>query len=315
MDNYEDTPYPIETPAGRNPPDGAIVDYFLRSAATSELTMTISDEDGAEVAAFSSAPKPIELPPPNVPEYWFAPPTALTKLVGVNRLVWDLRYPAPPTLPYGYFGEPLGYTEYTLADHAVPGLTPRQQPRGPLVVPGKYTVELRAGGETLRQQLTIELDPRVHASQADLIEQRDLALEISRGMKSSTDSYHQVIALRDALADRQKSSSPSELKKIKEPVAALEKKIGDLLKGPKAAPGFGVVNRDLTRLIFSVESADMRPTDTVRTAVRQNCDALNKDLAKWQQLNQQDVASLNARLLKSNLAALPVATGNLSGCK
>ena len=78
------------------------------------------------------------------------------------------------TLPYGYDGKLLEYTEYTLADHAVPGLTPRQQPRGPLVVPGKYTVELRYAGQTLRQPLTIELDPRVTASQSDLTEQRDL---------------------------------------------------------------------------------------------------------------------------------------------
>src|ERR1035438_7411150 len=30
-DNFQDTPYPPETPAGKNPPDGAILDYFLKS--------------------------------------------------------------------------------------------------------------------------------------------------------------------------------------------------------------------------------------------------------------------------------------------
>ena len=60
----------------------------------------------------------------------------------MNRFAWDLRYPAPLTLPYGYYGNLLEYMEYTLADHAIAGLTPREQPRGPLVVPGKYTVEL-----------------------------------------------------------------------------------------------------------------------------------------------------------------------------
>ncbi len=134
---------------------------------------------------------------------------ALTKAAGVNRFVWDLRYPPPLTLPYGYYGDLLEYTEYTLADHAVPGLTPRQQPRGPLVVPGKYTVELRYAGQTLRQPLTIELDPRVQASQSDLTEQRDLALKISRGMKSSYDAYQHVAALRKELAERQKAMNAS----------------------------------------------------------------------------------------------------------
>ena len=39
-DNYQDTPYPIETPAGQNPPDGAILDYCLKTTAASELTLT-----------------------------------------------------------------------------------------------------------------------------------------------------------------------------------------------------------------------------------------------------------------------------------
>jgi photosystem II stability/assembly factor-like uncharacterized protein len=314
-DNYEDTPYPPETPAGQNPPDGAILDYYLNNAATSELSLTIYDDKGAEVASFSSRPKPIDLLPANAPEYWFAPPAALTKSAGVNRFVWNLRYPPPLTLPYGYYGNLLGYTEYTLADHAVPGLTPREQPQGPFAAPGQYTVELRYAGQTLRQPLTLELDPRVHASEADLIAQRDVALEASRGMQSSYEAYHQVAALQDALADRQKSISGPDLKQA---VDALLKEIDSLRNGSKAAPGFGPVNRELARLIFSVESADIRPADTVQSAILQNCSALDKGLARWQQLNhetQQDIASLNAKLKESNLPELPLVNVSTNGCR
>ena len=156
------------------------------------------------------------------------------------------------------------YTEYTLADHAIAGQTPRVQPQGPLVVPGNYTLELRAAGQTLRQPLTIELDPRVHASQSDLVEQLDLAQEITRGMKASYDAYLQVAALRKDLAERQKALNGDELKQAKDAAASLDKKIDAVEKGTRTAPGFGPVNRDLTRLIFSVESADIRPADTVR---------------------------------------------------
>jgi hypothetical protein len=239
----------------------------------------------------------------------------MTKASGVNRFVWDLRYPPPQTLPYGYDGDLLEYTEYTLADHAVPGLTPRQQPRGPLVVPGKYTVELRYDGQILQQPLNIELDPRVQASQLDLTEQRDLALKIVRGMKSSYDAYKEVAALRKALAERQKLTSGADLTKMKEAAASLEKKIDAVEKGSNRAPGFGPVNRDLARLIFSVESADMRPADTVRLAVQQNCDALDKDLSLWQQLNEQDVPSFSAVLAESNAAALPLIAASLGGCQ
>ncbi len=314
-DNYQDTPYPPETPAGQNPPDGAIIYYYLNAAATSELTLTIYDEQSNEIARFSSTPKPVDLPPPNVPEYWFEPPTALTTAAGVNRFAWNLRYPPPATLPYGYYGNLLDYTEYTLADHAVPGLTPRVQPQGPLVAPGQYTVELRYEGRTITQPFIIKSDPRIHASQADLIEQRDLALSIVRGMKASFDAYHQVAALRRALEDAQKALTGADAEKVKPAAEALTKKLDAVEKGNRTAPGFGPVNRDLSRLIFSVESADIRPTDSVRSAVQQNCDSLDKDVAQWQQLNQQDVVGFNAMLAGTKAAALPTAAVKAGGCK
>jgi len=310
-DNYQDTPYPIETPAGQNPPDGATIDYFLKTPAQREVTLTIFDEKGAEVAKYSSENKAAQYPPPNVPNYWFGLAPALSREEGVNRFVWDMRYPAPATLAYSYYGEPLEYTEYTLADHAIPGNTPRQQPRGPLVAPGKYTVELRYGSQAIRQPLMVELDPRVHAAQSDLVEQRDLALEITRGMKSSYDSFQQTAALRKALTELQKNADPT----TKEAAEQLEKKIEAVQKGPRTAPGFGPVNRDLSRLLFSVENADMRPAQAVRTAVEQNCDALDKDLAGWRQLNEKDIAQLNELLVKNKMPGLPIAAGTGSGCK
>lgn len=311
-DNYQDTPYPIETPAGQNPPDGAMIDYFLDKPATGNLTLTILDEKGSEVTSFSSNPKPVEYLPANAPSYWFAPQTALTNNAGMNRFVWDLRYPAPASLPYSYYGELLEYSEYTLADHAVPGLTPRVQPRGPLVAPGKYTVELKYGGKTLRQSLTVEMDPRVQASRADLFAQRDLGLEIVNGMKASFDAYQQMAPLKKTLAERQKSlHDPAATKAAQD----LSKQIDALETGSKADPGVGPVNRDLGRLIFSVENADMRPAEPVRAAVEQTCQTLETRLTGWQQLNQHDIQSFNEILAKDKLPPLQAASATVTGCK
>ena len=313
-DNYQDTPFPPETPAGQNPPDGAIIDYYLKNAASSEMTLTIYDDKGAEVASYSSVAKPFDLLPANAPEYWFAPPVALTKSAGVNRFVWNLRYPAPRTLPYGYFGSLLGYTEYTLADHAVPADTPRVQPQGPLAVPGRYRVELSYAGNKLEQLLTLGLDPRVRASQSDLVEQRDVALQASRGMKASFEAYHQVAELRKALAERQSGLSADQMKKLREAADALDKKIDAAQNGTHTAPGFGPINRELARLIFSVESADMRPAETVRAAIQQSCNALDKALVLWSQLNVQGAPAFNASLVENKAQALPVTTVSVSGC-
>jgi photosystem II stability/assembly factor-like uncharacterized protein len=315
-DNYQDTPYPIETPAGQNPPDGAILYYYLKTPPTGDIALTIYDGKGAEIARFSSESKPSAYLPANAPSYWFAPEPTLSKNAGVNRFVWNLRYPPPLTLPYGYYGKLLEYTEYTLADHAVPGLTPRLQPRGPLVLPGKYTIELRVGGQSLRQPLTVALDPRAHASPADLSEQLDLAQQITRGMHASSDAFYQVADLRKALAQRTDALKQSESKEIKDAAAQFEKKIDAIDKGSKRAPGFGPVNRDLARIIFSVESADVRPADPVRSAVDQSCEALDKDLANWQHLNQEELAAFNTLLAANKQAPLPVLTGMVgTGCK
>lgn len=314
-DNYQDTPYPIETPAGQNPPDGAILYYYLKTPPAGEITLTIYDGKGAEVAQFFSGTKPVPYLPANAPSYWFAEEPALSKSQGVNRFVWNLRYPSPQALPYGYSGKLLEYTEYTLADHAVPGFTPRLQPRGPLVSPGKYTIELRIGDKSTRQSLIVELDPRVHASPAELSDQLELSLQISRGMKASSDAFYQVADLRKALGQRNDALKKSETKETKDAVADFEKKIDAIDKGTNRAPGFGLVNRDLARLIFSVQSADMRPADTVRLAAQQNCDALDKDLANWRHLNEEDLATFNALLAANKQALLPVLTIKGSGCK
>jgi photosystem II stability/assembly factor-like uncharacterized protein len=313
--NYQDTPFPRETPAGENPPDGAIFDYYLKDTATGELTLTIFDDHDNQVAQFSSTPKEANLPPPNVPEYWFAPPTALTKNAGVNRFAWNLRYPPPVTLPYGYYGNLLEYTEYTMADHAIPGQFPRQQPLGPLVAPGKYTAELKYDGQGVRWPFTVKPDPRIKASQADLVAQRDLALDITRGMKASNDGFVQVKAVRDALAAAQKGLTGADADKVKTAAEALTKKLDEVDKGTRTAPGFGSVNRDLARLIFSSESADTRPTEPVVAAVQQNCTALDKSFAQWQQVNQLDIPAFNAALAGTKAAALPAITVKASGCK
>jgi hypothetical protein len=197
----------------------------------------------------------------------------------------------------------------------VPGDTPRQQPQGPLVVPGKYRVELSYAGKKLEQPLTLELDPRIHATQSDLVEQRDVALEASRGMNASFEAYHQIAALRKALADRQAALGADEMKKLKEASDALDKKIDAAQNGTHTAPGFGPINRELARLIFSVESADMRPADTVRAAIQQSCDALDKALVLWSQLNAQDAPAFNATLAGSKAPPLPVTTVSIGGCK
>jgi hypothetical protein len=151
-------------------------------------------------------------------------------------------------------------------------------------------VQLSIAGQTYRQKLIVKLDPRLKASIADLQSQLDIEQQIARGMSTSYQAYKDVAALRKALADHKND--------------ALEKKIDAVDNGTHTAPGFGPINRDLTRLAASVQSADVRPAETAAAAVAEKCKALDDALAKWRTLNEQDLPA----------AHLPVVTVNPQTC-
>ena len=280
-DTWQDTPLPIETPTAKNPPDGVMIDYWLQANTASAATITIRDAGGKLVRQYTGTMAEPNLPPPNVPEYWFAKTTSVDGTAGLHRFVWDLRYDSPQALPASYYGPILQYTEYTTADHAIPHETPRQQPQGPLVVPGVYTVELTLDGQTQKQTLHVGLDPRVGASQADLEEQLRVARRLAAGMNVSFDLYHRLDALTAAVEAKQKAET--------NPVSTsdLEKQIDLIQNGTHDAPGLGPANRDLSRLLMGIEAADERPTEPQIQAVRETCAAFDKALGLWNALNEK----------------------------
>ena len=268
-DNNQDTPYPPETPAGENPPDGAIVDYYLKTAAADGATLTVTDRAGRVVRRLSSKDKTPELPLPNVPSYWFRPDDPLPAAAGWNRQVWDLRAAPLEALPYSYGGGLLEYTEYTLADHAIPKQTPRRQPLAPIVPPGTYTLVLTVNGETYRQTLTVRQDPRVPVAQADLDAQWELEQKVMQAMKTSYKAYFQAVALQKQAADEAK-----------------KKQFDAVIKGTAKVPGVGPVNRDLARMISSLQSGDVLPSNTVREAIDEKLKALADRLATLEALKK-----------------------------
>lgn len=301
-DMNQDTPLPKETPAGKNPPDGAIIDYYLPATTSGEVSLKIYDSHNNLVREFSSAPVEIDKTPPNVPEYWFAPPAVMPKVKGHNRFVWDLRYPAFRTLHYGYYGRELDYIEYTLADHAIPEETPREQPQGPLVVPGEYATVLTVDGKEYRQPLTVTLDPRVHVSQADLEKQLDTELNISEQMKATYAGYEYMKELYVATIERLKSLNGA--KPESDQIISLQKEIVDLVEGKAADLGLGPLNRDLARLAEMIGSGDARPAAALQSGVDQSCKELEKRLAQWQGI-EPELAKMNEALQKKGVAALP----------
>lgn len=307
-DNWQETPLSAETPAGQNPPDGAIINYYLKASPSKEITVEIHDARGNLVQRYSSTPPPTDKTPKNVPDLWFAPPTVLPTKAGLNRFVWNLRFPHPATLPYGYYGQRLDYIEYTVPDNAIAGETPSQQPPGALVVPGNYEVLLTVDGKTYRQPLMVNPDPRLRIPQADLEAQLSLAKNISDWMETSYRTYNEAASLQNLLAERQKSLvANAQAKDATDASAALFKELEEIKEGTNATAGVGTVNRDLARYLTMIESGDIRPAESARNAARASCEALRDDLLRWQKVNALSLPALNKLLKQYNLAALPAA--------
>ena len=304
-DMNQDTPLPVETPAGKNPPEGAILDYYLKDAPGASIKLEIYDSDNHLVREFSDTPGAVDQTPPNIPDYWFAPPPALPKRAGLNRFAWDLRYAPPKTLTYGYFNEHLDYIEYTLADHAIPGDFPHEQPLGAYVVPGSYSVVLTVNGQSYRQPLTVTLDPRVRTSQADLVQQLQTEKSISAQMAITYEGYQRLEAMRHAVAERQKAVAGDAGKKdLADALKSLDEQLSDIQNGKAAEFGIGPVNRELTRFATMVESGDARPAAPLQEGVQQTCQTLTKRIDQWRQLNEKTLPPANDLLKKYNLEPL-----------
>jgi photosystem II stability/assembly factor-like uncharacterized protein len=155
--------------AGRNPPNGAVVDFWLAKVPDGEVSVEILDKAGTVVRRYSS-----RTPDPAAPSSLEAPPSTLTARAGLNRLVWNIRH--DQVVP-------------------VPGLYVFGTLQGRQALPGDYQVRLSAAGHTLTEPLTIRMDPRVTTPLAELQAQDDLIVRVDERLN---DIHRTVIRLRDA---------------------------------------------------------------------------------------------------------------------
>jgi photosystem II stability/assembly factor-like uncharacterized protein len=190
-----DTPLPPEEPAGKNPPDGAAIDYYLNENAK-EITLEISQElhfgDGmgrrSIIRRFSSNDTLYKIPPVDIPLYWIRPQQILSNQKGSHRIVWDLHY------------QPLNmaasYPMTAVVENTPPDYT------SPWVMPGNYVVRLTVDGKVFDQQLTVKMDPRVKTSFKDLQLQHDLSLQAYNNRNQIMELSNKIAVLKTKTKDQ-----------------------------------------------------------------------------------------------------------------
>ena len=180
-----DTPLPPEEPAGENPPDGAMIEYYLPSNTNDVVQIDILNQQKEIVRTFKSNDTLYTIPELNIPLYWIRPQSILSNKTGMHRLLWDMKY-APLNLPVSY---PMTAVKYNTAPDA----------NAPWVLPGMYTVRITVGNQQKEQALEIKMDPRVKTAFADLKRQHDLSKACYDARKQTINKYPQIDRKLNAL--------------------------------------------------------------------------------------------------------------------
>jgi photosystem II stability/assembly factor-like uncharacterized protein len=298
-----DTPLPPEEPAGKNQPDGAIINYTLKASVSGPVTLEIFDSANNLVRRFSSADTADSIATiskeVNIPAYWIRPSQVLSTAAGMQRFVWDMHYAPPVVDRY----------EYPIA--AIYGDTARH-PLGPWVMPGDYTVKLTAGGQIYSQPLKVVMDPRVKTSQAGLAEQFALSMQVYEGVQQTRAAIEQVRKLRGFLTTLRKRGAQDQMSDaiqgFNQQAAAIEGSGG----GPRGGGGGGGgemnltrLNGTLTALLGLLQEADAPPTTQAVAAIQQTKPILARVLARWNEFKSKDVKAFNEQLRKANLLPIP----------
>jgi photosystem II stability/assembly factor-like uncharacterized protein len=245
---YTDTPLPVDEPRAENPPDGAVIHFYLKTPA-SALTLEILDGAGKVIRSYERGvnPDPDPRASGHWPDWWIRPSPVLSPEPGLHRFVWDLRYPRPSALSFSF---PIS---------AIPGQTV-PEPLGPFVAPGTYTVRLTANGRRLTQPITVRMDPRVTTPAADLAAQNRLAVRLWAGINRAADGMARARALADSARAAGNADRATEL------MALVGSGGGFGGGGAGGPPTFARLSGNLTQLLGVVDDADRAPTAQVRAA-------------------------------------------------
>jgi len=288
-----DTPIPPDEPMASNPPDGAIIDYYLPAAANT-VALEVLDTKGQLVRRFSNTDKPEiteeELQTQLIPLNWVRAPRRLSIEAGMHRWVWDLHYPSPASMRH----------DYPIA--AIPHDTPRG-PLGPTALPGNYQVRLTVDGKSFTAPLTVKMDPRVKTSPSGLQKKAQAEASLASLMTETTRAILQANSIRSQLEKLTPSGDTT-----KNAIAEFQKKLnplvgtpGGFFTPPSTEVTLNRANGQVSTLYQQVWQADAEPTSSQMTALDASVRASNEVLKRWTDLKSTSLPELN-RVLRDSQA-------------
>jgi photosystem II stability/assembly factor-like uncharacterized protein len=282
-----------------NPPNGAIVNYYLKNAAD-QVTITVADKAGKAIRTIRNAPRN----------------------AGLNRALWDLRYDAPHQGPAfggrGGRGNAATDSSPTGLDEE-PGAGRFGGGGAPFVVPGEYVIKLSAGGKEESKTVKVDIDPRAPVSAADLQAQleagltlRDMVSRVNVAVDRANNLVQQLTALQDRLkkapvrtttatnqghgGDGSQQASNELATALNAALDAAKKLLEDDLTRPFPSMGYRQYPRlreEIQSLSGSVTRAVARPTDSELLRMKELQQELDEAVARLNRIQNEQVGKIN----------------------
>jgi len=286
--------------AGKNPPEGAVIHYWLKDAPKGSVTLTLKDSSGNTVRRFeSTSEKEVQAEGEPVTgegaegqtsgEDLPAETLKLSAKPGMNRFHWNLRY-GNATAAEG-------------SDMQVDALA------GPIALPGTYTAELAVNGQTYTETIVVEVDPRVTASADDLQAQFDLHLKI-RDKQSET--HAAINRLRKAKSQADDWSKRLDNADVKTSAKSLTGKLATIeeeLIQPKASDPRQFPNglaEKLATLPGMISNADFRPAQQYYEVLEKLSGEIDEQIAALKSVMDKDVKAFNSVVKNASSDAIVV---------
>jgi photosystem II stability/assembly factor-like uncharacterized protein len=317
-----DMPWPKEEPTAPNPPEGALINYYLGSAASGPVTLEILQQDGRLVRRYSSSDPVVSLPEPAAspaPLYWYRPPQSLSSAAGMHRFAWDVHYQPLAGLTPGEGA--LGAVPTQLPIQAIPYNTV-PAPTTPWVNPGTYAVKLTVDGKSYTQPIVVKQDPRVKTPALAMQQVYALTSAMYYGAADARIAATKLGAVRQQAAKLQAQGALAQaLTAFGQKAAVLEgtppaagggrggRGGGGGRGGPPAAATtdtLWAVSTSLGAVMNAMQAADVAPTANTLAAVTAARQSAARVMARWNTLRTVDLPALNAQLKAAGLATLTI---------
>jgi len=297
-DFFTGTPLPPEEPTAENPPNGAMIDYFLPSPAGA-VRLEVFDAQQNLVRKFSSEnhssgdQRTAKHPPLPVAERWFPKPEVLEKTAGMHRFVWNLTW--------GSSGGPSADEE---AEY--------RNPSGPKAVPGIYQVRLTVDGKTQDQSLKVIMDPRSPATSEVLTQQLQLGQQMFGETIEARRALAEIVSVQKQLADIQQKLGQQKLgaqsAQLNSALAEAQSGIGKILTNKQHAaeesPGLQDAYTGLASALRVVEGGDRAVPSQAIAVYKESSEQVKVRIAEWARFKQTRLPQLNQQLREASFAPI-----------